>query len=369
MELKKNTPLSIFMDRHDVSDAVTAENVAQLHQQDLKIQHKFGCNALTYWFDDKRKTAFCLVEAPTAQAVIDMHNHAHGEVPHQIIEVDSNLVESFLGRIEDPKKSQNTELNIINDPAFRTLMVMEIKKLSLTKDELLQNINKSFNKIFGNFNGTVVKKTYDYLLVSFQSVSKAVLCALEIQSEFKTFAKDLDDHNFQLKIGLNSGVPVTKKTTLFEDTIKLAERMCNIYNAEIVVSSEIKDLYKSENMNVFIEGGQIFVLTKADEKFLNNLMDYTEEKWKNTDLKVDDFCKHLGYSKSQLYRKMISLIDKSPNTFLKEFRLNEALKMLNKRTSNISEIAYDTGFNSLSYFSKCFQKRYNLLPSNYLSVN
>ncbi|MCB0746173.1 MAG: DUF4242 domain-containing protein [Ignavibacteriae bacterium] len=369
MVLKKNKPLSIFMDRHDVSDIVTAENVAQLHQEDLKIQHKYGCNGLTYWFDDKRKTAFCLVEAPTAQAVINMHNKAHGEVPHRIIEVDANLVESFLGRIEDPEKSKNTKLNIINDPAFRTLMVMEIKKFLLTKEEVLQNINKLFNKIFGNFNGTVVKKNEDYFLVSFQSVSKALLCALEIQSQFKIITKDFDNNNFHLKIGLNSGVPVTKKTTLFEDTIKLAERMCNISNADIVVSSEVKDLYKSENMNIFIDGKQVFALTTADEKFLNNLMDYTEEKWRNTDLKVDDFCKHLGYSKSQLYRKMISLIDKSPNTFLKEFRLNKALKLLNKRTSNISEIAYETGFNSLSYFSKCFQKRYNLLPSNYLNVN
>jgi hypothetical protein len=50
------------MDRHDVSDQVTAENVAELHQQDLKIQHQFNCNGLTYWFDEKRKTAFCLIE-------------------------------------------------------------------------------------------------------------------------------------------------------------------------------------------------------------------------------------------------------------------------------------------------------------------
>lgn len=46
------------MDRHDVSESVTAEIVAELHQKDLKIQHKFNCKGLTYWFDDKRKTAF-----------------------------------------------------------------------------------------------------------------------------------------------------------------------------------------------------------------------------------------------------------------------------------------------------------------------
>ncbi len=95
--------MSIYMDRHDVSEVVTAEHVAQLHQEDLKIEHKYGCKGLTYWFDDKRKTAFCLIEAPNEQACSEMHDDAHGEIPHQIIEVDANLVESFLGRIEDPE--------------------------------------------------------------------------------------------------------------------------------------------------------------------------------------------------------------------------------------------------------------------------
>ena len=88
--------MPIFMDRHNVSEAVTAVHVAQLHQEDLKIQDQFGCRGLTYWFDDKRKTAFCLIEAPNEQALRDMHEKAHGEIPHSIIEVDASIVESFL---------------------------------------------------------------------------------------------------------------------------------------------------------------------------------------------------------------------------------------------------------------------------------
>ena len=61
--------MPIYMDRHDVSETVTAENVAQLHKADLKIQHQFDCRGLTYWFDEKRKTAFCLIEAPNAKAI------------------------------------------------------------------------------------------------------------------------------------------------------------------------------------------------------------------------------------------------------------------------------------------------------------
>lgn len=364
--------MPIYMDRHDVSETVTAENVAMLHRQDLKIQHKFNCRGLTYWFDEKRKTAFCLVEAPNKQTIKDMHRQAHGEVPNKIIEVDSNIVESFLGRIEDPEKLQNTDLNIINDPAFRTIMVIGLEIFSLKKHDAtqlnspLQKYNKSIVKILNHFNGSIVKQNEDYFLVSFESVSKAVLCALEIQSKIKKLTDKIYTSNINLKIGLSAGAPVTEKDALFEDTIKLAKRMCSNAKAEIMVSSEVKDLYKSENLNVFIDCELVLALTPSDEKFLNLLMDYTDRTWRNTELKVDDFSKQLGFSKSQLYRKMILVTGKSPNTFLKEYRLNEALKLLNKQTGNISEIAFETGFSSLSYFSKCFQNRYGRSPSEYL---
>lgn len=363
--------MPIYMDRHDVSETVTAEIVAQLHQQDLKIQQKFNCRGLTYWFDEKRKTAFCLIEAPNKKTIKAMHNQAHGEVPHRIIEVDSNVVESFLGRIEDPQRSQNTGLNIINDPAFRTIMVIRleifsIKRYGSTQINLsLQKYNKSIVKILDHFNGSIVKQNENYFLVSFKSVSKAILCAIAIRSKIKIL-NDKIGSNIIFKIGLSAGSPITNKGTLFEDSIRLAERICNNAKGEIIASSEVKDLYKSENLKVFFDIDQVLVLTPSDEKFLNLLSDYLEKVWRNTKLNVDDFNKQLGFSKSQLYRKMISITGKSPNNFLKDYRLNEALKLLKKQPVNISEIAFETGFNSLSYFSKCFQKRYGCLPSKYL---
>jgi AraC-like DNA-binding protein len=366
--------MPIYMDRHDVSENVTAEIVAHLHEQDLKVQQQFDCRGLTYWFDDKRKTAFCLVEAPDKLAIQQMHNQAHGEVPHAIIEVDASIVESFLGRIEDPERAQNTELNIINDPAFRTIMVTEVNRLFLNKQNAVQvnvffeSLFKSMVEIFNNFNGRIVKQNDDYFLASFESVSKAVLCAVEMQSKFQLLSRTFENGETSLIIALSAGVPVNGDKTFFEDTVKSAERMCSITDSGIVVSSEVKELFKSENLNDFIESGNVFALTSPDEKFINILMDYTEKTWSDNELKVDDFSKPMGYSKSQLYRKMMALTGKSPNTFLKEYRLSKALKLLNKKTANISEIAFDTGFNSPSYFSKCFNKRYGIQPSEYITA-
>jgi AraC-like DNA-binding protein len=367
--------MPIFMDRHDVSSSVTAEDVAMLHQKDLKIQDQFQCRGLTYWFDDKRKTAFCLIEAPDKKALQKMHDTAHGQVPHSIIEVDPGIVESFLGRLEDPERGRSTGLNIITDTAFRTIMVVAlnwsglvVEKSSGIKSQL-RNFNIAVRKILDSYEGNVVKHTAYYYQVSFKSVTLAVQAATNILETGKELFEKKIKLKKILKIGLNAGVPVTQKQLIFEDTIKLAERMCDWIKGEMIVSSEVKDLYKSENANSFIKGKSVVALTRDNEKFVTLLMDYTDTSWNKPNLKVDNFTKPLRCSKSQLYRKMILLTGTSPNTFLKEYRLNKALNLLVKNQGNISEIAFETGFSTPSYFTKCFKKKFGVLPASYLNLS
>lgn len=363
--------MPIYMDRHDVSSDVTAEIVAELHREDLKIQHKFNCKGLTYWFDDKRKTAFCLYQAPNEEAIRQMHDQAHGQVPNRVIEVDNAIVESFLGRIEDPEKSQKTALNIINDPAFRIIMVAGIKPVSL-KEALDKKVNSVISGQHSTivdsiklYKGSLVKQNPDHFLASFDSVTNAVSCALRIESEFEKGPAGEYDSLVKLHIGLNSGVPVDQKEGFFEDTIKAAYSFFDLVNGTVVLSSEVKELYESENMNVPFESEKVLALTPSEEKFLKDLVDFTEREWSKTCLTAGGFCKYFGYSKSRLYRQLVALTGKSPNSFLKEYRLCKALMYLNKKNLNISEIAFETGFNSPAYFSKCFQQTFGVLPSQY----
>jgi AraC-like DNA-binding protein len=361
--------MPIFMDRHDVSDSVTAEIVAQIHLEDLKIQQKYNCRGLTYWFDDARKTAFCLIEAPDRNAIIQMHDHAHGNIPHQIIEVDKTIVESFLGRIEDPVKAQDTNLNIINEPAFRTIMMVAIENHSLKNHDPfsimsnVQQIYKQINAILKSFNGNMVQQNEDGCLVSFRTVTEAVLCALKIHENYRILRTQYQINFTELAIGLHAGIPVTDKKSIFEDTINLAQRMCFISAAEIVLSSEVKQLFESENVGEVLNKPSIHLLTPVEEKFLNSLMEFTENKWQNEEIKVEDFEKNIGISKSKLYREMIRLTGKSPNVFLLHFRLRKSLHMLQKQKGNVSEVAFASGFNSPSYYAKCFRKRYGIMPS------
>lgn len=353
--------MPIYMDRHDVAEEVTAEIVAALHKEDLLIQRQYCCKGLTYWYDDIRKTAFCLVEAPNKEAITEMHARAHGEVPNTIIEVDASIVESFLGRIEDPAKSQKTELNIVNDPAFRILVVLQLFENELTT---VPN-NKLFiliKTITEKNEGRLIKNSSNYLLISFTSTTKAIDASLAIKKVFS----DSNTNTKQLCIGLSAGVPVTKEHGFFEETIKTAMRLSNISRGQIVITSEVKELYESENLNNRLESEEINTLSLQDEKFLKGLMNFLDAQWQNPDLGVDDFCSHLGLSTSQLYRKTKSILHTSTNNLIQEHRLEKALEFLRRRNKTISEIAFETGFNSAAYFTKCFHKKYGVSPSSFI---
>ena len=364
--------MPIYMDRHDVPDTITPETLANLHQKDLKIEHKYGCRGFTYWFNDEKKTAFCLIEAPNKKAIIDMHNEAHGDVPNSIIEVEPNIVASFLGRISDPEKAKDTELNIINDPAFRTIMVIEtgnhLNRIEGNQFNVFtQKFHNSVAKTLSHFEGRIVKQDNTSYLVSFKSVSSAILCALKIYSNIKYITPKFETTFRNLKVGLSSGVPVEKgDRKIFEEAVTLATRMCEVIKNPIVITNELKNLYESENKNAYIDKDLIRALKPNEKVFLTKLMNYLEKTWQDVTLNIEKFSSDLGYSKSQLNRKMKSLTGKSPNNFIMDYRLNNALKLLHDQKGNISEIAFETGFNSLAYFSKCFKKKFKILPSKYL---
>jgi AraC-like DNA-binding protein len=83
---------------------------------------------------------------------------------------------------------------------------------------------------------------------------------------------------------------------------------------------------------------------------------------------MEEYCHAMTMSKSQLYRKTISLTGLSPNLLLKDFRLEKAKEALKKNRLPISQVTFDSGFTSPSYFTKCFKKKYGLLPMAYLDL-
>lgn len=102
-----------------------------------------------------------------------------------------------------------------------------------------------------------------------------------------------------------------------------------------------------------------------DDKIIKEITDVIIENISNVDFKVDMLADRVGLSRSQLYRKTISVLGQSPNDYIKSLRLQQAVEMLKTGRYRISEIAYEVGFSDPGYFSSCFFEKYGIKPSDY----
>ncbi len=109
--------------------------------------------------------------------------------------------------------------------------------------------------------------------------------------------------------------------------------------------------------------------TSMDEQFLKKVYQIIEKNISNTDFDIEHFSDEIGMSRASLYRKIKSLTNFSPNEFIKNYRLQVALKYLRETDLSISEISYKTGFNTPAYFTNCFKKVHKLSPSEYIQRN
>jgi AraC-like DNA-binding protein len=364
--------MPIFMDVHIVP-GVKAKDVAEAHRLDLLHQDEHGCICMTYWIDETRENIFCLIEAPDKYAVEEMHRKAHGLIPNKIIEVNSNLVEAFLGRIYDPSDAQisNEGLKVFADSSFRVLLVTKMTDPVLLKHqfgdekagELLSAHTSIIRKNVLQHGGREVEHEGGGFVVSFSSASKAVACALSIRKEMP----DPISEQIDLKLAVNAGEPVERSEHLFGETIQFALNMCRIAKeGKIAIASSVKELIVDD---LFQKERKYFLnLLPQDEHLLKLLLGKLEENWQDANFDLSDYCNATAMSGSQLYRKTIALTGLPPNSLLKDFRLHKAKDLMRKRYYNIAQITFDSGFTSASYFTKCFKKKYGLLPMTYLEL-
>lgn len=371
--------MPIYMDRHIVP-GITLKDATEAHNLDVAIQDDFDCKAITFWLDEDRGCAFCLIEAPNEHAVRELHNEAHGLIPHEIIEVDESLVMAFLGRINEPEPDPENITagnNVLYDPAYRAILITQLAEAALIPSKFGKNkgrkifnaYGKTIENAFKAFQGREVRHSGDGYMASFASVSDAVHCAADIQKQFASLNRR-SENKLHIAIGIGGGDPVTGKNALFGEAIELARRLCYLSagRGEIMVSSEVTERFGTNRLRKLAESTRVEILSTAEEHFLNRLMDVVEEVWQHTGYTLEDICKKVGISRSQLYRNITSLTGKSFVDFVKEFRLKRALDLIEMEKESITQVAYSTGFNNPSYFSKCFKKRFGMLPSEFAKI-
>jgi len=156
--------------------------------------------------------------------------------------------------------------------------------------------------------------------------------------------------------GLRSGADdfITKPFKLrilekrIENLIKTRRALRNRYSQEMVLQA--KDI----------------AITPTDEVFLNRLQKALDDNLSNPQCNAAFFCKELGMSRMQLHRKLLAFTGLSTTAFLRSQRLKQAAHILRTSDATVNEVAYTVGFNTPSYFIKCFKEAYKKTPSEYL---
>ena len=122
-----------------------------------------------------------------------------------------------------------------------------------------------------------------------------------------------------------------------------------------------KKLQEKYHRSISVNPSEI-TTTSVDEQFISKLLKIVEENMVNTDFSVEILCDLAGMSRANIHKKLKSLLNQSATEFINSIRLKRAAQLIKQNAGNISEIAYDVGFNNLSYFSRAFKNHFKITP-------
>ena len=102
------------------------------------------------------------------------------------------------------------------------------------------------------------------------------------------------------------------------------------------------------------------------KEFMKTLCNYIIKNISNTELSIEDITREMNISRTVLFKKVREYTGMTPNNFIKETRLKKAAELIATKKYRINEICWKVGFNTPSYFSKCFYEHYGVLPKDFL---
>jgi signal transduction histidine kinase/ligand-binding sensor domain-containing protein/DNA-binding response OmpR family regulator len=142
------------------------------------------------------------------------------------------------------------------------------------------------------------------------------------------------------------------------------------FNTEILIQKvnnilksreKLKDQYSSSKGISIAE----IIESSSDQKYVKYITRIVEENMSDPQFSVENLSDILNLDRFQLYRKIHAVTGVSPSKFITRVRLAKALELLKSKKVNVTEVAYHLGFNSSSYFTRCFKEVYGVQPSKY----
>lgn len=162
-------------------------------------------------------------------------------------------------------------------------------------------------------------------------------------SQLESFRNGVDDY---ITKPFDEVVLLAKIQTLIDNRKKYQQRFIN--------NMDVESLNISED--------------SSDKVFIDKAFKIIKDKYSDSEFEIQDLADGIGVSKTLLNKKMQALTKQSAGQFIRNYRLKIALELIKKNkithNMNISEIAYEVGFNDPKYFTRCFTKHFGVTPSS-----
>ncbi len=314
-----------------------------------------------------------------------------------------SFVELHNGKI-DVKSEPNLEtcfdiyLPVIQDNFNITNTLNEVTSVKPLKDVTLNQENNS------HISGTSFH--YRLLVIEDEEDIRNYLIE-ELSSEFNVITAKDGEEGLKIATNLIPDVIITDVIMPVLTGLELCERLKNqvitshipvlILSAKASVENQIEglemgaDVYMVKPFNIDHLKAQLLRLisfkeaiysryknetslipqdtlsNKLDENFMQKVMTFIEKNITDTNLSVDQLANCVSLSRVQTYRKIKAISGLSIVEFIRTIRLKKAAQMVMEGLLSISEIAFETGFSTPSYFSKCFHDHFGKTPSEFAS--
>lgn len=324
-----------------------SKEITELHQGTIDIQSKKGYGTTFY------------IKLPLKQ----QYNIPETSVISSDFTVNTDHLSQYtVGILPDnlPEQVFSEQDGYLNE---ETLLIIE------ENEELLDYLKNSF------------KEEYEVLTASSNSVGLKL--AYEMIPDLIITDITLNEQStLQITPALKnddrtSHIPIIILTANGDEAHKISElkQMADLYMTKpfnfILLRESVKSLLWNRKLikRKFGNGSpatqQTTALSKPDKKFMHDFTNVIEQNIANDKFNVDDIASALGISRIQLYRKTRVLLDCTINDYILNRRLKKAKYLLINEDLSISEITYQVGFSSPTYFSTVFKSKYNCTPSSY----
>jgi len=351
--------MPLYLDLHEVDpDTFSIDDAYEAHFKDLSIQRKHGVTYHKYWISIDNKMSFCLMEGPSKQACHNVHLASHGLTACNIIEITDKEFNLYLGMgnkdQHDLARTPKGELDV----GFRTLVQTDVLAFSENYKEFLIPLKEKLNQNFG----TSVHEPKRSFTASFIYPTDAIAYVKEIQ-KIISGVKCLPE----TKLAIVTGKPVDKNgMTPFEKARGQLNDLITFGRPfTLNMDTATKTLLGREGSAASIPENTVF-FGETDFKFLQELRSAILDGLSDHTFKSANLSSALGLSKANAYRKLKEKTGLAPNQLINDIRLRKAMDIISKGELSVAEVAYATGFNSPTYFTRVFKKRFGILPTEYV---